>query len=388
MGNMSEKNPLLTRGVAEVIELESIKSKLASGKRLLVKLGIDPTNPQLHIGHYLVLQKLREFQDRNDQAMLVIGDFTARVGDPSGRDRKRQSLSKAEISENMRRYKEQAGKIIDVRSAKIVYNSTWFDKLGVEGILELASKATYSQIMERKEFRNRLKRENLSLLETFYPLLQAYDSVMLKADIEIGGVDQKLNLLMGRQIQKRYGQGQQDIILTPLLVGLDGKEKMSKTAGNFVAFEDAPEEMFGKIMSISDSLVVDYFNYCTRFPMEKMGAMPPIDIKKKLAYEIVKIYHGQAAAEKAKNEFERVFQEGGAPSARKIILKQKVASLVDFLVEAGLAVSKSEARRLILQGGVEVDGEKVSSPTEEITLKNGTFIKVGKLKAVEVMTEG
>ncbi len=394
---MSKLDTILTRGVAEIIQDVTLKNKLEGGKKLVVKLGIDPTNKNLHIGHYLVLQKLRDFQDAGHDAVLVIGDFTARIGDPSGKSTKRAALSKEEIGENMKEYANQAGKIVDLKKAKIVYNSTWFDKLGVAGVIELVSKATFSQIMERKEFKTRLEKDELSLLEFFYPLMQAYDSVMLKADVEIGGLDQKLNLLMGRQIQKRYNQKQQDIVLTPLLVGLDGKEKMSKTAGNYVAINDIPADMFGKIMSIPDSLVKDYFIYTTRLPIEKInfllkeGGMPPIEIKKTLATEITKIYHGETLAQKAKNEFERVFQK----KERTSNIDEKTLSLSEvnfplsyasFAYVSGGTVSVSEAIRLAENRGLKINGELITEPRALINEppENGTILDIGKRRSIRI----
>jgi tyrosyl-tRNA synthetase len=390
---MIRSNELLTRGVVEIIEEASLKSRLNSGQKLTVKLGIDPTNSQLHLGHYLVLQKLRDFQDRGHQAVLVIGDFTAMVGDPSGKSSKRVALTKKEIQENMRHYADQAGKIIDLKKAKIVYNSSWFNNLGIDGIAELASKVTFAQIMERKEFRQRLKRDDLSMLEFLYPLLQGYDSVMLKADVELGGLDQKLNLLIGRQIQKRYGQQEQDIVLTPLLVGLDGREKMSKTAGNYIAFSDSPNDMFGKVMSIPDSLMKDYFINCTRIPMESIETIfadlsrkriTPMQVKKKLSYEIVLIYHGKGAAKKAQTEFERVFQKRGLPEPEKISSKIGEMSALDFVVNLDMFASRSEARRLIEQGGLKINREKITQPDKKIKVRVGTIAQIGKLKAVKI----
>jgi tyrosyl-tRNA synthetase len=394
---MTSVNGLLNRGVVEVIEEASLKLRLASGRKLTVKLGIDPTNNKLHLGHYLVLQKLRDFQDAGHQAVLVIGDFTAMVGDPSGRTTKRVALTKTEISANMKDYTNQAGKIVNLKAAKIVYNSSWFNNLGIDGIIELASKATFSQIMERKEFRTRLKRDDLSMLEFLYPLFQGYDSVTLKADVELGGLDQKLNLLMGRQIQKRYRQKEQDIVLTPLLIGLDGKGKMSKSAGNYIAFTDSAEEMFGKIMSIPDTLMREYFAYCTRIPMEQVETVfgdlsrqkiTPIEVKKMLSYEIVKIYYNEEEALKARREFERVFQEKQEPKGEILTInKEQNIKALDFLTTYHLAASKGAARRIIVQGGFKINGQQLRDPESTIVLKNGLRARIGKLKAVEIVVE-
>ena len=290
MDEKTEKiEKLLTRAVDEVIVRESLSNRLASGKTLTVKLGIDPTGAELHLGHSVVLRKLREFQDLGHKIVLVIGDFTAKIGDPSGRIEERKNLTDKQIKENMKSYKEQAGKILDLEKADFQYNSSWLGKLDLQGVLELASKATIAQIMERKEFRNRLAHDiDVPYLEMFYPLMQGYDSVALKADVELGGTDQKFNLLMGRQIQKRYGQAEQDLVILKLLPGTDGA-KMSKSAENFIPLMGNPHDMYGKIMSISDDMMPTYFELCTY--IDPSGENNFVD-KKRLAHEIVKNYHG------------------------------------------------------------------------------------------------
>jgi len=254
---MDKTNKILTRGVDEVIVEESLARKLATRKNLIIKLGIDPTGSELHLGHAVVLKKLQEFQDAGHQAVLVVGDFTALIGDPSGRTKERKKLTKVQIEKNMESYKKQASKVLDFNKVQFVYNSSWFEKMGLQGVLELASKATIAQILERKEFRERLK-ENIDVpyLEMLYPLMQGYDSVHLKADVELGGTDQKFNLLMGRQIQKRYDQEEQDVVMMKLLTGSDGS-KMSKSANNYISLSATPEDMYGKIMAIPDDLMAE-----------------------------------------------------------------------------------------------------------------------------------
>ena len=396
---MAELKDLLNRGVLEIIDRKLLLDKLNSGRKLIVKLGIDPTNKDLHIGHYLVLQKLRDFQDAGHEAVLVIGDFTARIGDPSGKDTKRMALNRSQIKENMRYYTSLAGKIIDLQKARIEYNSSWFDKLGMDGLINLAGKATFAQVMERKEFRRRLKQDDLSLLEFLYPLLQAYDSVVLRADVEIGGQDQKLNLLMGRQIQKKYNQPEQDIVLTPLLIGLDTRAKMSKTAGNYVAMTDPPNEMFGKIMSIPDILMKDYFVYCTRVPLKDIGLLfsrlssgqiSPMNLKKRLASELVNIYYGKNKAGEAAKEFERVFQKGERTSTVQTSVQPRSILPISYATLAtisGATSSVSEAVRLADNNGLKVGGRVVANPRELIKKIHGpeTIIDVGKRKSVKII---
>lgn len=380
---------LLTRGVDEVIERASLEKKLASGKKLRVKLGIDPTSPDLHLGHSVVLRKMRHFQDLGHKAVLIIGDFTGRVGDPSGRSKERNTLTKAEVQKNMKKYLEQAEKIIDIQKVEVRYNSEWLGK-NVEDILELTKAGTVQQVLARQDFQERIKKnQKVSILETLYPLLQGYDSVKVKADVELGGTDQLLNLLMGRHVQRYFDMTEQDVVTVPLIEGTDGSKKMSKSKNNYIALNEKPKEMYGKIMSINDNLITKYFALCTDRPNEeiikienalKAKKLNPRSAKADLAREIVSIYHNPEKAEKAEAEFNRVFQSKKLPTKiPTFTLKQSEVHILDLMIQSGLAQSKNEASRLIKQGGVRVGDEKILDPQEVIRItKQGVILQVGK----------
>lgn len=380
---------LLNRRVAEIIKKEHFESALRSGAKLRVKFGIDPTASDLHLGHTVPLLKLKEFQDLGHQIILIIGDTTATIGDPTGRFSARKILTKKEVEENMKTYKEQVSKILDPRKTEFVYNSKWFGKMNVADLMELASTATFQQIRERKEFRERLERgEEFAFAELFYPIMQGYDSVQVKADVEIGGTDQKFNLLMGRQVQKRLGQKEQDILMVPLLIGTDGKEKMSKSAVNFIAIQDKPEEMFAKIMSLPDDLVPDYFDLCTEISTDRIKELKrkmvsnPMDVKKELAFEITKIYHGEKQASEAQREFTGVFGGGEAPKDAPIWkIAGKKVNLIDLLTEKEIVKSKSEARRLLVQRGITLDDQKLSEPDQ---ILNKGVLRIGKKTFIKI----
>lgn len=378
----------MTRGVSEVIEENNLKKALESPKLLTVKLGIDPTTPNLHLGHSVVLNKLAQFQKLGHKCVLVIGDFTALVGDPSGRDTQRPVLTEKEIAKNWQAYTAQAAKVFDFSQATVVRNSTWFKKMNLQDLFELASKATLNQIMERKEFQNRVKEaSSVTYLEMLYPLLQAYDSVMLKADVELGGNDQKFNLLMGRQIQKRFGQKEQNILMTPLLIGLDGKNKMSKSLGNYIGLTEEPEEMYGKVMSIPDSLIDTYFELCTSLSDSEIAFLVkkgPYEAKKALAWEIVKIYHDPNKADLAQNEFESVFSQKNLPAAMPTISTGSEPVSYTSLASTAFGTSMSQSRRLILQKAFSVDGKTVTDPEEKTSPEGGIVLKLGKHRFVKV----
>ncbi|MFZ5933103.1 MAG: tyrosine--tRNA ligase [Patescibacteria group bacterium] len=382
---MEEKiKTLLTRGVEEVIVRKSLEERLRSNKSLTVKLGIDPTGAELHLGHAVVLRKLREFQNLGHQVVLVIGDFTAKIGDPSGRTEERKHLTDKQIKENMKSYREQAGKILDLEKTKFVYNSEWLKNLGLEGLLELASKVTLAQLMERKEFRERVKSDvDVPYLEMFYPMMQGYDSVALKADVELGGRDQKFNLLMGRQIQKRYGQKEQDIVIMKLLPGTDGA-KMSKSAENYISLTTSPHDMYGKIMSISDELMPIYYELCTYIEPTSANNFSN---KKMLAYEIVKTYHGEKLAQEAEENFRRVFQEGKYEESRLIekVLPRGEYKPVELAIASGATTSTVQAKELFRQGAVEINGKVISIKewSEPIVIEPGTTIKIGKRRIIK-----
>ncbi len=374
---------MLERGVEEVIEKEHLQAALKSGKKLQVKFGIDPTAPDLHLGHTVPLRKLRQFQDAGHKAVLIIGDFTAKIGDPSGRDKTRPQLSEKEIRANFKTYLNQAKKILDVKKLEIRYNSEWFDGDG-KLLLELMGQISMERVMEREDFQKRIKAgQEVTLLEALYPVLQGYDSVAVKADIEIGGVDQKFNLLMGRRLQRKYGQAEQDVVMLPLLVGLDGVKKMSKSYGNYIGITEAPDAMFGKIMSVPDELVNQYYELCSD---ETRTVSDPREAKLKLGEIIVGMYHGQKAGEKAKAEFIKVFSKHEAPSqVSSVKLQVSSLSLVDLLIKTKMAASRGEARRLVEQGGVKINGEKQTDPNKVIKIEKEILLQAGRHRFLKVI---
>jgi len=385
---------LLTRGVTEIINKEEIEKALKTKKKLRIKFGIDPTAPDIHLGHTVPLRKLKQFQDLGHEIILIIGDFTATIGDPSGRLELRKPLAREQIKEFMKDYKKEISKIIDFKKAEIRYNSEWYDRLGAMFLYELTSKITVARAIERDDFRKRLRQDqDVSLLEIIYPLLQGYDSVEVKADLEIGGTDQKFNLLMGRKIQKRYGLKEQNIMTLQLLEGTDGVRKMSKSYGNYIGIFENPQAMFGKIMSIPDSLIVKYFRLLTDVSDNEIDKIKedlqnvnitninPRDFKIRLALEIITMYHGAKEAQKAKEEFEKVFTKREVPKDIPIFkIKKGQVKLIDLLLNLKLVSSKSEAKRLIEQGAVDIDGVKISDKEKEIVPKKNMVLKVGKRK--------
>lgn len=374
--------------VVEIIYREHLAEALKKGG-LRVKLGIDPTTPNLHLGHAVVLRKLRQFQDLGNKAVLIIGDFTGRIGDPSGRSKERPHLTQSEIKKNMKKYLAQAGKILDTNKPKfeIRYNSEWLGK-SVENILELARAGSVQQILQRADFKTRINEGNtITLLETFYPLLQGYDSVNVRADVEIGGTDQLLNLLTGRHVQRYFDKPEQDILIVPLLEGTDGTKKMSKSENNYIALDDSPNEMFRKIMSIPDKLISKYFELCTDVTIGVMeteiGKLKPRDAKARLAYEIVKLYHGEKAAGKAEDEFWRAYTSRGkdVPESwiKTTMVDDKNYTVSSILTATGATSSTSAARRLVEQGGVKISDEIVSDSSEEVKIpEEGLKIQIGK----------
>lgn len=373
---------ILGRGVEEVIAKGHLEAALRSGKKLRVKFGIDPTAPDLHLGHTVPLRKLRQFQDLGHKAVLIIGDFTAMIGDPSGREGARPPLSQKQVKENMKKYLSQAGKVINFRNAEIHYNSKWLGKK-LWAIIELSRAATVQQVLHREDFKKRIAEGgDVTLLEVLYPLLQGYDSVMVRADAEIGGTDQKFNLLMARQIQRYFGMAEQDILTVPLLEGTDGVRKMSKSYDNYIGLDAAPSEMFGKIMSIPDQLIDKYYSLLTD---EDRKISEPRDAKFELAQIIVAAYHGTKAAELAQTEFVRIFREHEAPSETPtFILPAAPLSVLDLLVQLKLATSKSQAKQLVEQGAVEVSGLLCKDWRAKITPKSGMLIKVGKRRFAKI----
>lgn len=397
---------IISSGAVEVIPTEELKAKLArsvsSGKPLTVKLGVDPTRPDLHIGHSVPLNKLRQFQELGHQVVLIIGDFTALIGDPSAQDVTRPVLTAEEVAANARTYVEQAGKVLDTKRVRLVRNSQWLAPLDFKQVLELSSKFTVARILERDDFDRRYKEEKpIGLHEFMYPLMQAYDSVMLEADVELGGTDQKFNLLAGRHLQRALGQEPQCVVTLPLLEGTDGVAKMSKSLANDVGLTDPPDEMFGKVMSIPDAVLWKYFELVTPVPVDEIAAMRasveseemnPRDAKERLAREIVNTYYGEAEAQRAADSFRKVFSLKQMPEDVPVsmlapdVFKEGKVWIVELLVSLGLAASKGEARRLIDGGGVSIDGEKVTDPELELRPEQikGKLLRKGRRSFVRV----
>jgi tyrosyl-tRNA synthetase len=388
---------LLERGVSDVIVRKELEAKLKSGKKLRIKLGIDPTGSDLHIGHGVVLRKMRHFQDAGHQAILLIGDYTARIGDPTGKSETRVMLTEDQIKENMKQYIKQASKILDKKKLEVRYNSEWFSKMTMAEILNLVAKKTISQIMQREDFKNRLKNDqDISMVEVLYPIMQGYDSVMLDADVELGGTDQLFNMLVGRDLQKSYNSKTiQAVITIPILEGLDGIEKMSKSLDNYIGLTESPKEIFGKTMSVPDDLIVKYFELATDVPTGEIEAIKelmengenPRNFKIQLAKELVTLYHSKEIALKAEEDFVNQFQKKEIPNDIKTKkLKESNWLLTDLLAETGMTSSKSDARRMIEQGGVKVDGKKIADIGDKIDLTSEKLLQVGKRKFLKVST--
>lgn len=393
----SEKiTDLTTRGVAEVVVRDSVVKKLKSGKPLRVKHGVDPTTTDLHLGYGVVYLKLRELQDMGHTVILLIGDFTGRFGDPTEQQEARTLRTKKEVQEIAKDYLDQAGLILDRQRLEIRRNGEWYDKMSAEELLRLMSRFTTDQLLERDMFVERKKAgKPIFSHEIVYPVLQAYDSVMLKSDLTVVGTDQLFNEARGRDLQRYFNQEPQDIIATELLVGTDGQRKMSQSLGNHIAFRDPPLEKFGKVMSIPDNLVVHYYTLATRIGLAKIrevetalksGSLHPRDAKLDLAETIVSLYHSTEEAKKVREEFVRVFSDGELPrDLPTIVIKKTKVALVALLVEAKLAPSKSEARRLVGGGAVEVDGVVKSDPDEIIDLKKPLVLRVGKKRFARIV---
>ncbi len=402
---VEEQLEYLRRGAAEIIRKEELRAKLEhsskTGKPLRVKLGVDPTAPDLHLGHTVVLRKLKHFQDLGHTAIFLVGDFTAMVGDPTGLSETRPPLTREQVMANAKTYLDQVYKILDRKKTEVRHNSEWFGKLTGHDMIRLCARYRLARMLEREDFRSRLN-QNLPIAvhELLYPLLQAYDSVALEADVELGATEQKFNLLVGREIQREYGQASQVALTMPMLVGLDGGRKMSKSLGNYVGIAEPPGEMFGKLMSIPDELMWSYYELLTDAASAeiaklgeqvKSGKAHPMEVKTSLARTIVAEFHGKAAAEKAATEFRRVFRERRAPEEAPVrkVPRGERRRLVALLVEWKLAASRNEAERLIKQGGLEVDGSRVSDVKKEMDLsKPGEFLlRAGKKRFLRVVVE-
>lgn len=379
---------LIRRGTVEIISEKELVSKLEKSSPLIVKAGFDPSAPDIHLGHTVLLRKLRHFQDIGHRVVFLIGDFTGMIGDPTGRSEIRKRLTEREVKENARTYKKQVFKILDEKKTQVVFNSKWLSPMKLSDALELTSRSTVSQLLARADFNERYKSgKDISLLEFMYPLLQAYDSVKLKADVELGGTDQKFNLLLGRELQKDYGQERQVIIMMPLLVGLDGTQKMSKSYGNHIGISELPEDMFGKLMSISDELMLQYYELLTDENLDEIKKLHPMDAKKKLAEDIVRQYHGDKEASAARKDFKNKFQKRDPFTELKLKEKsfQSNIQLGDFLVSEGICFSKSEYRRLVEQKAIELNGGIVGSIVAPLEHSKEYRIRVGKTRFLKVI---
>ena len=382
----------LKRGVDEVLSEADLIEKLKENRPLKVKLGADPTAPDIHLGHTVVLNKLRQFQQFGHEVIFLIGDFTGMVGDPSGKNTTRPPLSREDVLRNAETYKQQIFKILDPQKTRIVFNSEWLGQLGTEGMIRLASNYTVARMLERDDFKKRFtNNQPIAIHEFIYPLLQGHDSVALEADVELGGTDQKFNLLVGRELQKSAGQKPQVAITLPLLVGLDGEKKMSKSLGNYIGVTEAPNEMFGKIMSISDELMWDWYDLLSFRPLSEIAQLKqevqagrnPRDVKVLLAKEIIARFHSDAKAQAAEQEFINRFQKGALPDEMPEFTFEGETGLANLLKEAGLVESTSEAMRMVKQGGVKIDGEKVED--SKLTITSGTAVyQVGKRKFARI----
>ena len=392
---------LISRGTEEVIPLTDLRKKLeksiSDNKPLTVKLGCDPSRPDLHIGHGVVLQKLRDFQDLGHQAVLVIGDFTAMIGDPSERNKTRPQLTLEEAKVNAKSYIEQSKVLLDVKRLKVIFNSAWLNKMNFEDVIKLSSKYTVARMIERDDFTKRFESETpISMHEFLYPLAQAMDSVEINADVELGGTDQKFNLLVGRDIQREYGQDPQSIITLPLLEGTDGVEKMSKSYDNYIALDDSPEDMYGKIMSINDSMILKYYKLAVFADRKKVNEVKsllkddtnnPRDIKRSLAKDLVKKYYSEKEADLAQSSFDQIFVKRDNPENMQVRKIDSDVGLLELITEEGLVASKGEGKRLLNQNAIKINGQVCNDINFVISSSEKEFvIKVGKRRFLKVIS--
>jgi len=390
---MKEDNlNLIKRGIDELLNEEELRAKLKSKKPLIVKAGFDPTAPDLHLGHTVLINKLRHFQQLGHKVIFLIGDFTALIGDPSGKNKTRPPLEASDIEKNSKTYTNQVFKILDPKLTEVRFNSEWCNKLGADGIIKLASQYNLARMLERDDFSKRYKsNQSIAIHEFLYPLIQAYDSIALKADVELGGTDQKFNLLVGRELQRAHDQEPQVVITVPILEGLDGTNKMSKSLGNYVGIDEAPEEMFGKIMSISDELMWRWFDLLSfrsseaiqQLKEQQKDGMNPRDIKISLAKEIIARFHDEKSADEAEHNFLNQFQKKNIPdNIEELLLEWTEPSILlpNLLKEAGMTESTSEAIRMIKQGGVRINEEKISDPKHSVAKGETSIYQVGKRK--------
>ena len=401
MRDIATQLSIIKRGIVELISeeelLKKLETSLKTGIPLKIKAGFDPTAPDLHLGHTVLIHKLKQFQELGHHVIFLIGDFTGMIGDPTGKSETRKPLTKEEVAKNAETYKEQMFKILDEKKTEIAFNSQWMTNLAVSDLIHLASKHTVARMLERDDFKKRYTgNKPIAIHEFLYPLIQGYDSVMLSADVELGGTDQKFNLLVGRDLQREFKQEPQVVITMPLLEGVDGVQKMSKSLGNYIGITESPVEVFGKIMSISDELMIRYYellsslsnaDFETLICNLKKGSINPKEAKINLAKEMVERFHGVDAALKAACEFDNVFKLKGLPEnieEKQIIIQAQSISVVDLLKAANLTVSTSEARRLIQQGGISIDGERVADINIKLTVDNNYLLQIGKRRFAKI----
>ncbi|HNV05933.1 MAG TPA: tyrosine--tRNA ligase [Petrotogaceae bacterium] len=386
----NEQLNILIDNTVDLFSKEELLEKLKKGRPLRIKLGVDPSRPDLHLGHYVVLRKLRQFQELGHQIVLIIGDFTARIGDPSGRSKTRPMLSMDEVRENARSYAEQVFKILNKEKTEIRYNGEWFDKMTFEQVIRISSKYTVARMMERDDFKKRYdSNQPISVAEFLYPIAQGYDSVMVKSDVEMGGTDQLFNLLVGRKMQEEYEQLPQVVLTMPLIEGTDGNLKMSKSYDNYIAFNDTSRDMFGKIMSIPDTLIIKYMRLLTDLGKNEIdlyeaqmkdGLVNPRDVKMKLGREVVAVFYGQEEGVKAQEEFIKIFRKKDLPDEMETLKATSPISVLDLVMLSGETPSKSEAKRLIAQGAVKLDEEKLDDFSRMLEVKGSEVLKIGKRK--------
>ena len=396
--NIEETIKIMLKGAAEHTDVKEIEEKLKEiekeNRPIRIKLGLDPSAPDIHLGHAVVLRKIRQLQDLGNEAIIIIGDFTGMIGDPTGKSKTRKQLSREQVEANAKTYQEQIFKIIDKNKTTVRFNSEWLGKMNFRDVIELCAKCTVARILERDDFKNRFEnKQSISVHEFFYPLMQAYDSVAIKADIELGGTDQVFNVLMGRNIQKDYGQSPQITLFMPLLEGIDGVEKMSKSLGNYIGVNEDADTMYTKVMKIPDNMIIKYYELCTDVHPDEIAKIKqrflneenPRDIKMELAKEITTLYHSKEEAEKAEENFKTAFQKQEAPeNAKEITIERNVDnlgnSLLDGIMTTGEYKSKGELRRLFEQGAVKINGEKITDIKTITKLESGTILQIGKGK--------
>ncbi|RAK06690.1 tyrosyl-tRNA synthetase [Halanaerobium saccharolyticum] len=401
---IKEQIKILKRGISDLISEEDLKEKLVEaekeGRPLKVKLGLDPSAPDIHLGHTVVLRKLKQFQDLGHEVYLIIGDFTGMIGDPTGKSETRNQLTREEVLENARTYQEQFSKVLDPEKTRVVFNGDWLSEMDFADVLELSAHYTVARMLERDDFSKRYNSgKPIGIHEFFYPLMQGYDSVAIEADVELGGTDQRFNLLVGRKLQQEYGQDAQVVLMMPLLEGLDGVNKMSKSLNNYIGVYDQPADMFGKVMSIPDDMILRYFELLTDVSIERLNEMKekldrddfnPMELKKELAHEIVTEYHSEEDAVEARQEFESVFSKGNLPEDIPVIeisesdLENGELWIVKLVAATGLVDSNSQARRMIKQGAVSINDEKYEKINLDIEVEDGMIIQIGKRRFAKI----